>query len=49
MLARNLLFEVPDLAALQGWYSKYWINVFAFLKLNGWRWLVANRVPAMRH
>lgn len=48
MLGKNVLLEVHDLTALQVWCSEHWINVFAFLKQNGWRWLVASRVPAMR-
>lgn len=28
---------MPDLTALYGWYSKHWINAFAFLKT---KWVV---------
>lgn len=46
ILAKNILFEVPDLTALHSWYSKHWINVFAFFKLNGWMEMVGSQNSA---
>lgn len=45
MLAKNILFEVPDLTALHGWYSKHWINVFAFFKTK-WMEMVGSQNSA---
>lgn len=36
------MFEVPDLTALYGWYSKHWINAFAFLKTK-WMTMVGSQ------
>lgn len=37
---------MPDLTALHSWYSKHWINVFAFFKLNGWMEMVGSQNSA---